>query len=701
MISRKYYLSFLASLIFSTSMAMEESNKEIHPLQANRFPNAEELIGFAQNLFDLAVKKQSRVVLSQAFPDPLESGLISLKLPDQEAYHYHRFAALAMAHKDLGDQEKQKDPNAAIQYYMKSIGFVESYLKLFETVILRDIDKGAPLSHCTFIYQVGGTTSFELGNSMLLKNQSLPSEQAKFFYVKKFKESASYFERVLSFHFQIPQKDLADIKFRLYNTYASLMYYGFDQEKPSFLEKAQEIHKDFKSGTSQEEVKYFEFTTKSLEFWKKKNEIKNLSNRKGGTPKIQGIREQNKNKLILTLHENLDASKEIMYPYFLQEIASKHEYLETLGEFKNYPEKSETILYIEGKIKELLIQEEHSNSLYDIYERYMKLFSFQKLKENMLNVILPTFIEREDAEGALAHVLVLAQLEKKQSPTLSILTRYTQAIIKNMAGDYEEWIAIEKELQESIERKEQNKQQQKQQQKQRQQEKITQSIKARNNNSKAKPERKIIANQQEKRDNLQQTASTSTQSNDTPSQEQYEPSISASQAKEAKLIRHQEAEKEREAKKDPLKENTTTSTTTVTANTSSQEQDLREPEVLPIRELYDLTKIAKKVEDEIENNTWTFTRENLIDYFEALGCKAEEGGRHKKLPLPKAIIVQHGEEVITVLNDFSGALTLPRWDQSYNNGQVPSYLRIQILKAREKMAILQTKVNNMKKRDII
>ena len=110
MISRQYYFLFLASSIFSAplSIAMEEPNKEINPIQSNRLANAKELVDFAEGLFHLANNKQWKEVLSKAFPDPLKSQKIFSKGAEYEAYCYYRFAALAMAHKELGDQESSK-----------------------------------------------------------------------------------------------------------------------------------------------------------------------------------------------------------------------------------------------------------------------------------------------------------------------------------------------------------------------------------------------------------------------------------------------------------------------------------------------------------------------------------------------------------------------------------------------------------------
>lgn len=116
-----------------------------------------------------------------------------------------------------------------------------------------------------------------------------------------------------------------------------------------------------------------------------------------------------------------------------------------------------------------------------------------------------------------------------------------------------------------------------------------------------------------------------------------------------------------------------------------------------VNELYNLSSTALAVDQQIEQKTWRFTREELKIYLEAMGCDYTEGkGSHIKVPLPKAMSflqvstathVMQGPILITVWNDFGGALTLPPWDKDY----VPHYLRRQILEARKKLHALAIK----------
>ena len=123
------------------------------------------------------------------------------------------------------------------------------------------------------------------------------------------------------------------------------------------------------------------------------------------------------------------------------------------------------------------------------------------------------------------------------------------------------------------------------------------------------------------------------------------------------------------------------------------------PAELPlVKELFPLTKNGKFVDDEIENNSWDFTRENLMSYFQDLGCDPKEGAKHKKVNLPAAILLMSKENCISVINDLGGALTLPPWDKAYGSGCVPHYLRGQILSAREKLVQLNLKKGSVVKK---
>jgi hypothetical protein len=107
-------------------------------------------------------------------------------------------------------------------------------------------------------------------------------------------------------------------------------------------------------------------------------------------------------------------------------------------------------------------------------------------------------------------------------------------------------------------------------------------------------------------------------------------------------------------------------------------------------ELYPhLTAGVREVDEEIENGTWKFTRAQFENYLTVIGCiNKMPGGSHEKGALPKGALVTLNGELITIMNDFGGALTLPEWDQDF----VPYYLRKQILIARKKLMALAIKV---------
>lgn len=113
----------------------------------------------------------------------------------------------------------------------------------------------------------------------------------------------------------------------------------------------------------------------------------------------------------------------------------------------------------------------------------------------------------------------------------------------------------------------------------------------------------------------------------------------------------------------------------------------------PLSTFYALTGTAKKVDLEIEDNTWRITREEFITYLKRLGC-TERASRHHIMELPESFIYEMNGEVVTILAKElkigGGSLTLPRWDKI-----VPDYLRSQIRVAREKIRQAAIKIQNL------
>lgn len=123
----------------------------------------------------------------------------------------------------------------------------------------------------------------------------------------------------------------------------------------------------------------------------------------------------------------------------------------------------------------------------------------------------------------------------------------------------------------------------------------------------------------------------------------------------------------------------------------------------PFSKLYALKGVSAKVEREIETQTWKFTREEFGTYLKTVGClESRMRGSHKTISLPTMVCITQGDNVVMVLTQdgdasldfestptgspakqqaFGGSSTLPPWKGKI----VPAYMRVQILKARERL----------------
>ena len=102
----------------------------------------------------------------------------------------------------------------------------------------------------------------------------------------------------------------------------------------------------------------------------------------------------------------------------------------------------------------------------------------------------------------------------------------------------------------------------------------------------------------------------------------------------------------------------------------------------------EITTLQKRVENEIENNSWNFTRKDLEAYYAGFGCKiSQNNGSHIKAALPKFEVIELPDGTALVINfNFEGfelqggSFVFGTW-----RDQVPFYLRSQILEARRKI----------------
>lgn len=110
---------------------------------------------------------------------------------------------------------------------------------------------------------------------------------------------------------------------------------------------------------------------------------------------------------------------------------------------------------------------------------------------------------------------------------------------------------------------------------------------------------------------------------------------------------------------------------------------------------------AQAVFDQIEDEDWTFTREEYSYYLEDLQCsRRDSGSAHRIFQLPKTIIIslkRNGQEIQEELfladeNVKLGSVTLPAW----KGKQIPFYLRKQLRSLHEKIIMIYTKATKIR-----
>ncbi len=297
------------------------------------------------------------------------------------------------------------------------------------------------------------------------------------------------------------------------------------------------------------------------------------------------------------------------------------------------------------------------------------------------------FLQTGDVEGALARIAAFKLVCNEIGEEFSILTRYLSAFASCIQGNFDELIVLENE--------EKKKTASKQKSKKTRNEIVTEihdhlttsanetaQEKAHKDQAETLREQKMTKKKQQ-RNNAAQAASHLI---DDASIMQ----ASAEQEKLERLARHEAAQAERQAKTDIEAERDQDGKMSATELEAYQSAETAPAQtILPesaqdatVQSLFQLKgKKALKVEDAIVTNTWKFERDDLIAYYIAMGCETRDGkGSHTIVKLPNSVSFYKDGELITVLSDFGGALTLPQWKD-----YVPHYLRAQILLARDKL----------------
>ncbi|MBN9412584.1 MAG: hypothetical protein J0H12_01480 [Candidatus Paracaedimonas acanthamoebae] len=348
-----------------------------------------------------------------------------------------------------------------------------------------------------------------------------------------------------------------------------------------------------------------------------------------------------------------------------------------------------TIIETLEKIEEIArnYAQDSSTSLFEIYQIYLYKIYRDTVPGKTFTLVLRKVLSAYTGEGRIQEALeraeILRKLENESKDGVSFETRFLIASLKNLLGDHADWLELEAE-QERIEKAKQNK-------------KISRVVCATQahvaqikqvERQKVEEDQKKAAEQQ-KRDETYQRLRSEKQHGAmyVASSSRCEADPSRQEEKAAKRARHEQAIKDR------LEMDVRDTSFPVSECASSSNEpdhkpltfyDIRQRRLAESdrdpRTLSDFFKFShanKTVNTAIEKGTWQFTRGQLAEYFRNMQCDVKSGkGSHEKVSLPHLLQIIKEGEVITILSDMGGALTLPEWEKI-----VPHYLRPQILEA--------------------
>ncbi|MGV8948048.1 MAG: hypothetical protein ACOH2E_01585 [Candidatus Paracaedibacter sp.] len=708
-ILNKYTLSLMMAISFSFSpiptigmdVAEDETPSAIQPTP-QRVLMPKEALEDSARLFNLCTAGKYEEALKKAFPEPvleIETQLIEgrkvvtgFTIGDMEQYNFFRLCSLSMIYTHLGNNE-QLNPAKAIQYYQRSYQYIDTYLSspVFGPSFISQYASvnNVANKHRALAYKKSSEASSQWAHLLI---KPIMCDADKVLPKKLLLSSIDSLKKAINYLEISPEINTLDnvlkFKFDLFNEYITFINFSDLSEGGGCLKEAKKIHRDFQNNNH---IYYKAKTFETLKFLELKQE-RNRSLIKTGSKKVQEIRQENDNKQTVILNTMLrgitaDANNQKDLQVKVLEEHNSWFFL-AQNDLQN-PAIISSLKKIESKIYEKLIDSNTLSSLFDVYQKYETFLGGNILREHIMSHILPAFLFSGDIEGALERVIILAQLEHNKQGNNSLLTLCLRAAIKNLNGDNKEWEEFEQKI---ISMRQQEQEKKKLAKEKKEQQRVATIRK----NQAGLPSLDKKNDERKKEQKPQKCVTDATEKKRDLPLDQEGPfghllsTSSPQEEKTDKKKRHEEAAIQRNVQRNQL-----TSLAIEEPKVQTSPPSIVVDSNFLIRDLYLLTGVAKDVDIEIENNTWDFTRENLMMYFEALECIATDGGKHKKVSLPKAVIISYEGSTITILNDLGGALTLPRWDGSEGNGQVPPYLRKQILKAREKLVLLRVKVKNI------
>ncbi|MBL0941340.1 MAG: hypothetical protein IBJ00_01215 [Alphaproteobacteria bacterium] len=699
--------SFSFNLYASTSGSEERSEEQVEYCFPRRITTLEDLGAYGENLIGMANCPEREYVIELASRQP-EIDLPLIKLENNENYENYIFGktyALGVAYKALA-LKKDCPPKQSEEYCKLLLEAFTQYFNIFSnfTSALPHVNK-LIAEHHYGLYRSQGDTYFTL--SGLYKSEQKPQIKRPYWLP----EAIVAYEKAVLYGGQCIENSRIDkdrvklphylnvveeTKFSLYSAYLSGAQFQVAHERSEWLRQAKVLKQEF---MARKEGKYYKAAQESWQVYEKAQQV--LASRALPKGRAQQIARAKKLQLKLQTEDQRDNIIKNIHTHTVPlktKITGMHDKLDTLLSHYFYTgDKGEKLQIlanlnkIENKIYHSLFSNDTAynvelslEALKPVYETYNKF-----LEGEHLFTFLPKLILHFKKEGELSKVYekvsLLEYLEQKCYGNTRVVTRYIIAAMDNLMGNHEKWLAFEKEVEKKAQKLKKKKQRAKLKKRQALVELINQDLEA---NTKLKEEKDDLKDKSIAELSAQKVA-------------YQDPSLSmevnmwqdnnSQESKAVKLERHEEAVKQRETKAKKDKEKITEEKNILSPSKVLPKETLDPvlPEVFSLTKLYNLTGLAEVIDNNIEQNHWKFTLEDLQHYYEAMGChyKASKGS-HKKLAMPKATLVTQGENLITIMNEFKGTFTLPQWKDKH----VPYYLRTQILVARKKLAANRLKL---------
>lgn len=688
------------------SFGMEDSKGTHKPsIQVPLLASPQELCAYSNKLIEACEKKDDNSILRLAFPEP--SITFERTSSDHENYLYSRAYALSRTYGRLA-QRYNLQPQLAIKNYDNLIKECNNYIEQYGIELAIKESNFTMLTHLCHIYDRVGHAYFLIAN---LKNVSEHNHTALSSFLGSknteitplFEQSRQAYEHALWCRQEIAQKfstnemsSLPDLQYPLIFVYCALAQLNLSGNE-TLLRNAKASYKSIESSrwtreelqSASNQITLTETVLVERSRWNsapkssKKIEVLKTQNYHKNVNKILKEESSNKNNSLASIIRN----KHLCLENLNFSVSEPLKYYQVAEEIKK------GLLDIETTVSEFLSTTTSSLSkerLEIIYEKLNELLGGATMINTFWKYIT-AFIITADLDNGIHRASLLKEIEAKQHGQASYRIRYIVAAIKNLRGDHEEWLNLEAEYQEQERQKKERKTAEKEKREHQRMETLRSSL---TQQQKTKAE----LSGPKKVPPLIQASPKEIKSQDT----ENEPTVreerggSYKQEKLEKQKRHEEAETKREQNVELPKANQEQKGSLLNAHTQPISKEAQLDLILlssdkTLSELYKLSSGPLKVDQEIEQGTWNFTRDQFKVYIEAMGCVYKDGhGIHAKASLPRATHIMQGGNLVTILNDFGGALTLPSWDKDY----VPIYLKPQILKAREKLRALAIKALN-------